>query len=655
MFEWISDWLIKDICPKSVNADDVASRTLRQYMRLMGRVFVFLAAIAAVFILITAIVGVTSSPYFSINLELDGQTLSSYVGVVFGTVVALAGSLLAILLAQKAINLQESQEEQVKVQNKLMLLEQEREYTILYDHKISEYQKLMLELSGLLGSCLAAAGELRQKSSVEAALLAVKSYKNRNNINSILAGLHGLSILPSHSAFLLKKYGIEIKYLSNQIEALRLKIMEITSNQTARRFFTEKLLQCAPEFINSAYFASSEKAISERSSSANLMANFLLKNKKVDQDLCFLLLLLSPLKTQESPLFFKELVDSFPSGVERVISVFEKESNANADKTSDGDPHFNGLEKAARMSNLQRSFIFSDEIVDGLNKISEAISSESNEEKIRNINSGQLNENDVRAFVKEVYKDVLARDIEELKILNDEIRSFNELGSPVGDLVLVIKMLDSHFDAVNKRISLHEFVFDNPEERTGNAMHVALSAFNLVTNFFRLDLSSVHGGNEVYAKAYRIISTVFKGCNFEAYNKHIMKAMPHSNETPASEYTPVIYDFYLRGLAAPNENLFSFVDRIDSIKAWKKDEILLTPADRTMYDGIRVMLDRLSWLDSSRLDKTYDDNVDMLYLLEAVRDALEFVKIKDYNTTGYERDHIHRLLDEKIQIIDSIT
>lgn len=639
MFERVANWLIKDVCPGADDpvcpgADDPNSEVvdvLHKYIKLMGRVLVALTAVALFFVLITAVVlfpELPKSKHLAINLQLDGQTLSGYVGVVLGTVVALAGSLLAIILAQRAISLQKTQGDQIVVQNKLMMLEQEREYTILYDHKLGEYQKLMLELSGLLGSCLAVAGELRKKSRIEAVLVAAKSYKKRKNINSVLASLHGLSITPSHSELLLKKYGVEINYLSSQIEVLRLKIMEVTSNQTARRFFADTLLQSAPRFINSAYFASSEKVIAERTSVAILMADLLLKNdggREVDQDLCFLLMLLSPVETQEDFLFLKDLVDSFPSGVEQVIAGFEKEHKANANRELDSNPLFNGLEKAAQMSNLQRSFVFSDDVLGGLKRISEAFSRSL--DKVEKIFSGKLDAEEVRGFVRSVYYGVIVDDCEKIKVLNDEIESIDDLDLRVDNANSILNIYRLHVD-------LYDLVFDDQKEIVDKSLLAATNIFKLVSNFFALDLSPVQGGHNMHAKAFKLITAAFDSCDFW-----------HEKN---SDYLPIIYDFYLRGLAAPNESSFSVADRIVSIDDWINTGFLATPAYMTSDNGIRLVLDRLSWLDN--FDATNSETFD---LLEKIEELLYFVKTKDIDSNEYERNEIIDALERKIKLIKS--
>ena len=628
MFKFFTEWVIGDLCKDSENPnhDDEIKDILVKYIRLMGRVLVVLIVVAIFFVFVTAYRYFDPKPDFAIDLKLGEEALVGYIEVVLGTVVALAGSLLAISLAQRAVILQKEQGAQVDRQNELMVLEQEREYTILYDHKLGEYQKLMLELSGLLGSCLAVAGDLRKKSSSEAALIAAKSYKKRNNINSALASLHGLIITPGHSDVLLKKYGVEIRYLSIQIDALRLKIMEIASNQTARRFFSGRLLQSAPRFVNSAYFASSEKVISERSSAAILMADLLLKNDggaEFDQDLCFLLMLLSPVKAQEDSLFLKDLVDSFPSGVDQVIAGFEKEYET----TNRGDinPLSNGLEKAVRISNLQRNFVFSDEIVDGLNRIGDVFSR--NIDKIEDIFSGKLSSEEIRDFVKRVYSRVINDDINRIRVLTDEIDSSDNSN-------LMVENLNSILDIRRLHISLFDLVSDDRKEIFEKSLWVASDIFKLVSKFFALDLTAVQGGCEIYAKAFKLILAAFESCDLE--------------QIKDSEPITVIYDFYLRGLAAPNEIYFSNEDRILCIEEWIGLGFLATPAYITAGDGMRLILDRLCWLD--KLDSA---GVDLTDLLEKIEKALEFAKNMDRHTSGYERDEVHNLIERKIKLIKS--
>jgi len=631
MFGRVADWLIKDVCPGGDDANSEIIDVLRKYMKLMGRVLVALTAVAVFFVLITALVffpELHKSKHLAINLELDGQTLSGYVGVVLGTVVALAGSLLAIILAQRAISLQKTQGDQIVVQNKLMTLEQEREYTILYDQKLGEYQKLMLELSCLLGSCLAVAGELRQKSSIEAALVAAKSYKKSKNINSVFAGLHGLTVTPSHSEVLLKKYGVEINYLSIQVEALRLKIIEITSNQTARRFFDHKLLQSAPRFINSVYFSSSGKVIAERSSAAILMADLLIKNiggRELDRDLCFLLMLLSPVKAQEDFFFLKDLVDSFPSGVEQVVAGFEKEHKADANRDLDSNPLFNGLDKAAQMSNLQRSFVFSDDVLNGFRIISDAFSS--NVDKAEKILSSKLDAEEVRGFVKSVYLGVISDDCEKIKFLLDEVDSAD-------DLDLIVDNTNSVLEIYQFHMSLYDLVFDDPKEIFDKSLLAATSIFKLVSNLFCLNLYRRQDVLYIYAKALRLILVAFESCDFKRENN--------------SEYIPLTYSFYLRGLAAPSESSFSIEDRITTIDEWINIGFLVMPSYLTAGNGIRLVLERLSWLD--KFDVTDSDVFD---LLEKIEESLEFIKSRDIYTSGYEREELHDLLERKIKLIKS--
>lgn len=74
---------------------------LQRYLSITGKLLIIVSALACVFIAIT-LAGDSFKGLGAIDLKLDGQTLANYVGLALGTVVSLAGSFVAIMLAVRA-------------------------------------------------------------------------------------------------------------------------------------------------------------------------------------------------------------------------------------------------------------------------------------------------------------------------------------------------------------------------------------------------------------------------------------------------------------------------------------------------------------------------------------------------------------------------
>lgn len=99
---WLADWLVGDVVKTGQdNASQKERETIAGYIRMVFRALLVISVVMGVFIAVTVVKWV-SPDFLAIDLKLEGGTLAGYVGTALGTVVALAGSLVAIVLALRA-------------------------------------------------------------------------------------------------------------------------------------------------------------------------------------------------------------------------------------------------------------------------------------------------------------------------------------------------------------------------------------------------------------------------------------------------------------------------------------------------------------------------------------------------------------------------
>lgn len=111
-----TDWLIGGVS----NSEDISIESaIKSYLGVIIRSLLPISILMLIFVTITSAHWLTPAGGWDkkfgllMKLSLDGQTLANYVGIVLGTVVALAGSLVAIVLALRS---QKTSEETVKLQ-----------------------------------------------------------------------------------------------------------------------------------------------------------------------------------------------------------------------------------------------------------------------------------------------------------------------------------------------------------------------------------------------------------------------------------------------------------------------------------------------------------------------------------------------------------
>lgn len=113
----IYNWLVPPELVQQISSGRTGEQVLTVYIKLARRINLPLIALSFVLIVLTTIRVFETPPwlsgYFSVDLKLDGQTIANYVAMIFGTVVAFAGSLVAITLAMEA---QKTSEETKKLE-----------------------------------------------------------------------------------------------------------------------------------------------------------------------------------------------------------------------------------------------------------------------------------------------------------------------------------------------------------------------------------------------------------------------------------------------------------------------------------------------------------------------------------------------------------
>jgi hypothetical protein len=95
------NWLIPPVLISDIRNKKDERDVLVIYIRLIFRFIKPMTIIAILFMAITAIDGYQPH-WLALDMKLDGSTVANYVALVFGTVVALAGSLVAIVLALRS-------------------------------------------------------------------------------------------------------------------------------------------------------------------------------------------------------------------------------------------------------------------------------------------------------------------------------------------------------------------------------------------------------------------------------------------------------------------------------------------------------------------------------------------------------------------------
>lgn len=113
----IYNWLVPPELVQQISSGRTGEQVLTVYIKLARRINLPLIALSFVLIVLTTSRVFETPPwlsgYFSVDLKLDGQTIANYVAMIFGTVVAFAGSLVAITLAMEA---QKTSEETKKLE-----------------------------------------------------------------------------------------------------------------------------------------------------------------------------------------------------------------------------------------------------------------------------------------------------------------------------------------------------------------------------------------------------------------------------------------------------------------------------------------------------------------------------------------------------------